>query len=653
MKPLLLLLLSTTFASAEAWRPVDPSELAQKTPRVEPGADAEAIFWDVKIEHQLNGEDFHLIFSHYIRIKIFTEHGKEKYSKVEIEQIGKRRATDIAGRTIKPDGSIVELKKDGIFDRDLVKAKGAKVHGKTFTLPNVEVGDIIEYRYREHRDDEIPDYTRLYFQRDLPMWTVTYHLKPLQLPWLPYAMRSMTFGFQSNEFKKEPDGYYATSMSNMPAFRKEPYMPPEDQLRAWMLLYYEEDKKIDAEKYWKDLGKSDYTLFKQRIGADGLVKRTATEIVSGIDKPAEKLAALDLFCRTKIQNASSSTSQMTAEQRKAVKENHSPGDTLKQKAGRFMDIDYLFAALATAAGFEARMARIPDRGDTFFSKQRPTRYFINNFSVAVKMDDKWRFFDPTSPYLEPGMLRWQEEGGQALVSDPKEGFWTPVHYLEPARSTRRHRGTFKLLDNGTLEGTVEYLYTGHACRDEKFQFEEMSTSQQEEDWKKSLKERLSTVEISGFEMKNATDPIQPLIVKHQVNVPGYATRTGKRILLQPAFFQRNVGPRFTESTRKWDVYFDYGWSEDDEVTIEIPEGWELDDPVAPKNTEIQNVGEYVVKVLKTKDGRKLIYQRKFDWGRNMNLLMPAKAYDSVKKIFDFVQEQDGYTISLKAAANVP
>jgi hypothetical protein len=36
----------------------------------------------------------------------------------------------------------------------------------------------------------------------------------------------------------------------------------------------------------------------------------------------------------------------------------------------------------------------------------------------------------------------------------------------------------------------------------------------------------------------------------------------------------------------------------------------------------------------------------------MNLLVPAKSYESVKKVFDFVQEQDGYTISLKAAANV-
>jgi hypothetical protein len=137
-----------------------------------------------------------------------------------------------------------------------------------------------------------------------------------------------------------------------------------------------------------------------------------------------------------------------------------------------------------------------------------------------------------------------------------------------------------------------------------------------------------------------------------VTVPGYATRTGKRILLPPAFFQRNIGPRFTESNRKWDIYFDYGWSEDDEVTIDIPDGWELDDPVTPQSSQIQGMGEYSVKVLKTKDGRKLIYQRKFDWGRNMNLLVPAKSYESVKKVFDFVQEQDGYTISLKAAANV-
>jgi uncharacterized protein DUF3857 len=634
-------------AVADNWRPVDASELAQKTARVEASADAEAIFWDVKIEDSFAGGDFHLTMSHYIRIKIFTALGKEKYATVEIEQPRHRNITDIAGRTIKPDGSVVELKKDGIFERELVKTKGLKLRGKTFTLPNVEVGDIIEYRYKEHRDNEVATYMRLYFQRDLPMWKVSYHLKPLNIPWAPYAMRTMAFAFEPKPFQKEPNGYYVTSMADMPSFHEEPYMPPEDQLRAWMLIYYEEDKKIDAEKYWKETGKSDYAKFKPHISADGLVKRTAAELVSGIEKPEDKLAALDLFCRTKIQNVSSAASHMTEEQRKAVKENHSAGDTLKQKAGRGMDIDFLFAALANGAGFEARIARIPDRGDTFFDRRRPTTYFIDNFSVAVRVNDKWVFFDPLSRYLESGMLRWQEEGQQALVSDPKEGFWNPTQHLEPERSLRRRRATFKLLDNGTIEGNVEYSYTGHVGRIEKTRYAEMTPEQREEDWKKSLQARLSTAELSVFEMKEADDPVKPMTVKHDVSIPGYATRTGKRILLQPAFFERNIGPRFTEAKRKWDLYFDYGWAEDDEVTIELPDGWELDQPMAPVSQSITKVGDYSVKVLKTTDGRKLIYQRKFDWGRNMNVLLPVKAYEAVKKIFDFVQEQDSYTITLR------
>ena len=92
--------------------------------------------------------------SHYVRIKIFTERGKENAT-VEIPRFGKRSIGDVAGRTIKADGTIVELKKDSIFDRELAKTKGFKAHGKTFVLPNVEVGDIIEYQYKETRENEV------------------------------------------------------------------------------------------------------------------------------------------------------------------------------------------------------------------------------------------------------------------------------------------------------------------------------------------------------------------------------------------------------------------------------------------------------------------------------------------------------------------
>ncbi|HEX4595801.1 MAG TPA: DUF3857 domain-containing protein [Bryobacteraceae bacterium] len=640
------------FVRAAEWRPIDKYELAQKEPKVDPSADAEIIFWDVRIEDRLQGSDLSLALNHYVRIKIFTERGKEQYSTVEIPRYGKRSISDVAGRTIKPDGSDIEVKKDAIFDRELLKTKGLKLSGKTFALPNVEVGDIIEYRYRETRDNEVASHMRLYFQREIPMWNVTYHLKPLNLPWLPYTMRAMAFQCTLPPIQQEPNGFFGTSMNNVPAFKEEPSMPPEDQLRSWVLIYYEEDKKIDAEKYWKAIGKQDYTRTKPLMKADDLVKRTAAELTSGTGNPDDKLAALDTFCRTKIRNTNDSAVPMSADERKVLKENHSASDTLKQKAGTANDVDMLFAALASAAGFEARMARVSDRADTFFAPQRPTTYFIKELLIAVQLNEKWIFFDPSSSYLEPGMLRWQHEGQKALISDPKEGFFATTQFLQPARSRRDRRADFKLLEDGSLEGTVTYTYTGHVARLQKERYEEMSPAQREEDWKKSLEARLSTAEISDLEIQNAADPAKPVIVRHKLSVPGYATRTGRRILLQPAFFQRNLGPRFTESSRKWDVYFNYGWSEEDEVTFDLPEGWELDQPTLPSGSNFGKIGSYTVQVQKTTDGRKLIYRRHFEFGRDQTLLLSASAYPQIKKVFDFMQDQDNYTISLKPAVSL-
>src|ERR1035437_7639686 len=121
-----VLLLSVTGLAADG-RPIAPSELAQKTPRVDPAADAEAIFGDVRIEDSFVTGQLSLSLNHYIRIKIFTDLGKEKYSTVEIPRFGGRSINDVAGRTIKPDGTIIELKKDAIFDSELVKTKGLQI----------------------------------------------------------------------------------------------------------------------------------------------------------------------------------------------------------------------------------------------------------------------------------------------------------------------------------------------------------------------------------------------------------------------------------------------------------------------------------------------------------------------------------------------
>ncbi|MEO8028243.1 MAG: hypothetical protein ABI823_17295, partial [Bryobacteraceae bacterium] len=482
------------------------------------------------------------------------------------------------------------------------------------------------------------------------MWQVTYHLKPLSYPGFNFGMRSMAFQCEHPPFLKEANGFYATTLLNVPAFREEPYMPPEDAVKAWMLIYYEADHKLDAAKFWKEQGKTDYQRFKPLMKADSAVKNMAQEVSAEGKTAEDKLRLLDGYCRTKVKNVWNRSSEMTAEQKKQVKENKNPGDTLKQMAGTGMDVALLFGAMAQSLGMDVRMARVPDRNDAYFMPQRTTTYFMQNMDVAVNVDGKWRFYDPQTSFLERGFLRWQEEGQQALVSDPKEGFFVATQYSEPAKSMRRRRGTFSLREDGTLEGSVVYEYTGHVARGERTRVAEMSASQREEDWKESLVNRLSTAQLSDLQFKNLEDADKPLSVTHKISVPGYAIRTGKRILLQPAFFERNFAARFTEATRKYDVSFNFPWSETDDITIQLPEGWELDQPSSPGAMNIANVGKYESGLRKTTDGRTLFFHRQFEWGYEMRLLFPAASYPQLKKVFEDIHTLDSHGVTLKPAA---
>ncbi|HEX6182885.1 MAG TPA: DUF3857 domain-containing protein, partial [Pyrinomonadaceae bacterium] len=645
------------------WKPIDPSHLAMKAPVVEKDADAEVIFWEVRVADEMNGSVPRTVLTHYVRIKIFTERGRESQSRVDIlapKIFGREiKINDIAGRTIKPDGSIVELKKEDIYERDVVKASGVKVKAKTFAMPAVEPGAIIEYRWREVRGDTISFYDQLDFSRDIPVQFVKYSLKPLSLPGFPYGMRAQTFHGQMTPFVKEKDGYYSTSMSNVPAFREEPRMPPEHAVRPWMLVYYSEDKKLTPDKYWKEYGKEVYEQHKTYLKVNDEIKRAAAEAVAGATTDEEKLQRLFDYVRAKVKNAYDDAAGYTSDQLKKLKNNKTPADTLKRGVGDWHDIDMLFGALAAASGFDVRVAKVANRQHFFFDPNFPDSYFIESpqglENIAVRVGDQWRFYDPGSAYTAPGMLNWQEEGQPALISDPKDPIFVTPPVSGPEKSVERRTAKLKLSEDGTLEGDLRIEYTGHLATDRKEYNDDESPASREELLKNMFKSRHGGIEITDVKVENVTDPVKPFVYTLRVKVPAYAARTGKRLLFQPAFFQRGLGALFPTSTRRHTVYFHYPWSEEDKVEIELPAGFALDNAEAPTPLAAGGLTKYQPRLLITKDGRTLTYERKFHFGAatpdgGNSLMFPTSVYSQLKTFFDELHKQDGHTLSIKQAA---
>ncbi|MEO7505976.1 MAG: DUF3857 domain-containing protein, partial [Pyrinomonadaceae bacterium] len=261
--------------AGDNWRPVTPAELSQKIPTVEKDADAEYLFWEVRVDES-DVEEMSL--KHYVRLKIYTERGREQFSKVDISATNSdAEIKDVSARVIKPDGSIVELKNSDIFERTIVKLGDEKIKAKSFAVPENGPGVVIEYRYSEVSEG-IPYWMKLYFQREIPVVTCSWFVIPNREG---LGLKEQQFNMPSGvKFVKDKGDYYRATVTNIPAIHAEPQMPPINEIRSWVMIYYNIDDEITAESYWKARNKAWAENGKDDFKANDTVKRVTAEITA-------------------------------------------------------------------------------------------------------------------------------------------------------------------------------------------------------------------------------------------------------------------------------------------------------------------------------------------------------------------------------------
>jgi hypothetical protein len=444
-------------------------------------------------------------------------------------------------------------------------------------------------------------------------------------------------------FLKEKDGFQITTVNNMPAFLEEPMMPPEDTIRSWaMIQYITLFSRLSA---YSHIAAQVYFAAGPLMMIDSEIKAKAAEIIAGATEPDDQLIKILDFCRTNIKNIDDED-EFTEEQLEKLKDNFKPADTLKRGVGSAGDISLLFAALANAAGFKARIVLLPDRGRRFFDPNVVIPGALSPAAIAVRQGETWKFYDPGFKYVVPGMLRWQEEGVNGMIADQRPE-WIKTPMSPPEKSKEKRTAKLTLDENGTIEGDVTIEYTGHLGIERKLFNEEDSPVQREENLKESVKTRLSSAEFTNIVIENVTDPAKPFIYKYHVRVPGYAPKTGKRMFVQPAFFQKGIDAMFSAGTRKYPIYFHFPWSEEDDITLTVPNGYAFDNADPPGSISAGPVSRYEVKMSVTNDQRTLKYKRSFFFGAGDSILFPAESYRTIKRLFDEISRSDNHMITLK------
>jgi Domain of Unknown Function with PDB structure (DUF3857) len=426
------------------WLPVNPDELKMTGEPQAPGAPAVILY------RQVDRDDSGLTAheNDYVRIKILKEEGR-KYADVEIP-FYKENGTNIVNihaRTIRPDGSITNFEGKA-FDKSIMKAKGLRYMAKTFTLPDVQVGSVIEYYYTL----DLPEYfvfdSHWILSDELFTKNAKFSLKPyitdysnMHLRWTWHLLPA-----GAEPPKEGPDHIIRLQAQNIPAFQTEDFMPPENELKSRVDFTYTEDLDAkDAAQFWKNRGKKLNGFVEGFAGKPKAMEQAVAQIVSPTDLPDVKLQKI--YARVQqIRNTSYEIRKTEQEhKREKGKENSNVGDVWKRGYGSGREINWLFLALARAAGFEAHAVYVSDRHNYFFILASMDAHKLDSDLVVVQVNGKEVFFDPGAAFTPFAVLMWPETAVPGLRIDKDGGTWiqTMVPDSSSARVLRKAVGNWR------------------------------------------------------------------------------------------------------------------------------------------------------------------------------------------------------------------
>ncbi len=624
------------------WREITPEEFSQKEPKIDPDFGAEVIFSEATLEQSLGESGTSGSFQYYNRIKVFNEQGVEQMTKMELVYSKGREIRRVEGRTVKPDGTVIKLENESIFDQEVVRKGRTNVRAVTFAFPNLEAGDIVELQYSQ-RAGKNAWVVEMDFLSEFPSQRVYRKLQPFT----EYGIGSkiLTFQLPGVELKQDRRGAYEFELTNLPAKTDEPYSMPELNAGPYVVLYYYNtgfEPKI--KQYWQDRSKELYKEGRSDLKPSKDIANFVQEYTAKASTSVGKLKLLYEWCQSEPTNLSYSYGVYTDTEREALAENYSPQHTFSRKYGTPEDINGLFGAMAKSLGLEVQLASTNDIRDMFFNEGMKAFFALDDPCVAIKFDDEWHFYNPgESPFLAFDSLPWWACASSALVGNSKEKTLIPVPMPPASYSIEERKGVFTIDENGTLSGTVTLDMFGFKDLDMKESLASRHTEEDEQGFIiKELKQNLANVEASNFTFKNRSSR-NTITISYDLEIPEYADVTGKRIFLQPAVFQKNADPIFTEEKRVGDLLFPYPWTEKDSISIQIPENFALEEGSAPQPIDLGGIGTYEAKLGMTKSN-KVKYNRTFAFNLR---IAEKKFYDPIMKVFTIVNQLDQHTLTFK------
>lgn len=510
------------------------------------------------------------LFERHRIVKILNTQG-QRYANITIPYTPSSRVENIQARTISPTGEIKVINKKNIYDVTLYPRFifYSDQRAKIFTMPSVEDGSVVEYRYQ----------MRIRGRNIWPAWNFQDNVPVLKSRFTLVAPSEWEVNFKHYNIDLEagieeaPSGFpstYRWGTVNVPGLKTEFAMPSINDCVARLEI------APLGMKSWDDVSLWYYELAEPQIKAGQQVKAIAKFLTEGVVKQEDKLKVIYEWVRDKVR-------YVAVEIGIGGFQPHPAEQVLINRYGDCKDMTTLLCSLAREVGIEAYEVLVSTWQNGAPDTSLPSPFQFNHaIAYCPSVGDSGIWMDATEKGCPFGDIPWYDRGLPVLVvgsNGNAEIITTP--YM-PADSNQ-----------AVINWQVELEETGAANVQGKTQFSgaiatEMrellfyATPDAQRQWLETyLATRCPGAKLNTFQVSGLYPVCDPLSINYTFHTSAFALpRRGQMIFRPGQVLAFDLPDYFRAPDREHPIRFRFGGHNELKLAISLPKDWQANVPVA-------------------------------------------------------------------------
>jgi transglutaminase-like putative cysteine protease len=566
-------------------------------------------------------------------VRILRPEGRDRFAFYAVEYNGDSKVNYLRGWSITSKGQEYETKSGDVSEHSISTYEvysDAKV--KALRVPGADVGTVVGFEYEQQERPYIFQDSWM-FQQSEPVEQSHYELR------LAAGWRFKSDWMNHKEEKpSEENGAIQWRLADIPRIEDEPHRPPARGIAGGVVFTFFNDKNPSKSyRNWSELGTWFTQLSSTVRDASPALSLKVQELAPPSLPTIQRIKALASFAQHDVR-------YVAVEVGIGGYRPHTATDIFTHRYGDCKDKATVLSSMLAQIGVKSYYIIVNATRGVVTKDSPASPGGFNHMILAIALPEAsygkplpamfehrklghLLIFDPTNDFVPFGQIPPYEQDNYGLLVGEQGGELIHMPLSSPESNGINRTAKMKLLPDGTLQGEMEETYVGFSAMLGRMFLQNESEADRKKMIERLMGSSLGNFQLDHYELVNASDIDQDLIIRFKFSAAHYAKNAGSMLLVRPRVVGEMAGQWDANKPRHYAYDFRAPFLNRDSFEIALPEGFQVDELPDPAKASFP-FAEYASKTENS--GSLLKYTREY---RITATQVDMDQMDQLKKLF--------------------